>query len=108
MSWNKLYSGQHYTVREAEAARVHLLVRGQIDPDVPPFSVPVDISVTAFFRSRPLDPDNVVAKLYIDGLCPLVITDDSMKYVSSVRTASRIDKVNPRVEILIIPAPPAF
>ena len=103
-SWNKLYAGTHWSKRSAEAGRVHQLVHLAVksyDRNIRPFDYRVAITVRAFFDKRPLDPCNIPAKLYIDGLLKLVIHDDNMKYVRSVTTESHIDKKNPRVEIEI-------
>jgi hypothetical protein len=47
---------------------------------------PVDIQVSCTFPpgARLLDPDNLAAKLAIDGLKGLVIVDDSPHYVRTV------------------------
>lgn len=119
-SWNLVYSGQHWSHRAAEAKRVHSEVKASIptvkmvlrdnysgqrlqtttlDPN--PFTTAVDITITAYFKSRPLDADNIASKFYIDGLKGWLIKDDSPEYVASVTTRSRVDAKNPRVEIAI-------
>lgn len=65
---------------------VRALVLEQLDPNVEMFDAPVDIIVTARFKSHPQDPDNVCAKVYIDALLGRVIEDDTMEYVASVTT----------------------
>ena len=102
-SLNQIYSGVHWSKRKRMADEAHALVRANIDPDVEAFNVPVEIRVTAYFKNRALDPDNIPAKILIDGLIPLVIADDSPKYVASVTTISRVDKDRPRVEIVVRP-----
>jgi hypothetical protein len=109
MSWNELYSGKHWSNRADEAKRVHELVR--YSPCVISedqfvagtqdhlYSHPVAITITAYFKGRQLDPDNIASKFYIDGLKGWLITDDTPKYVDSVTTRSRVDKLNPRIEI---------
>jgi len=101
LSWNNLYSGKfHWSQRNAEANRVHLLVLAALDPDtVQMFTGPVAITVTVYFRNRPFDPDNICAKLYIDGLKDRIIEDDTPAQVASVTTVSKVDKERPRVEI---------
>lgn len=101
MSWNKFYSGMHWSKRKAEADRVHLLVRSAIDPNWPMFEAPVEIRITAYFDSRPTDASNICGKIFEDGLVGWLIKDDSPEYVKSFTTASRIDPDNPRVEIEI-------
>lgn len=102
-SWNGLYSGKvHWSARSAEKDRVRQVVRAAVDMDQAAVQArPVEISLVAFFQKRPLDADNIAAKLYIDALKGIFIEDDSPKYVSAVTTASRIDRKNPRVEIEI-------
>lgn len=103
MSWNKMYSGLHWSKRREEAARVHLAVRGALDPNEPMFDKAVAITVRAYFRNKrvQLDASNVAAKLYEDGLIGWLIEDDSPKYVRSMTTVSLRDRKNPRVEIQI-------
>lgn len=100
VSLNQWYSGQHWTKRKREATRVHSLVRAQLD-GYRTFTRPVCITVTAYFKSRPQDASNIVAKIYEDALIGYVLIDDGPKHVRSMTTESRIDKSNPRVEIRI-------
>lgn len=106
LSWNTLYSGGHWGRRKLEADRVHLAVKMQVDescPDVEPFDSRVHITIRAYFKSRPLDPCNITAKIYIDGLHGIIIHDDTMEHVAGVTTMSFVDKENPRVEIEVVP-----
>jgi hypothetical protein len=68
-----------------------------------PFTKPVDIAVTVYYKNLRViaDADNVCAKLAIDGLKDWVLTDDSHEYVASVTTKSRLDRKHPRTEIII-------
>lgn len=105
-SWNKFYSGRHWSSRNEYAKAVHLLtlaaVREQLPPDFVQFNELVCITVRAYFKSRPIDPDNIMSKVYIDGLVDAgVIKDDSMQYVGRVILESHIDKHQPRVEIVV-------
>lgn len=105
-SWNAFYSGGHWNERRQYAEAIHQLVDGvvrNVHPSLEPFDCRVHIKVTAYFKSRPQDPDNICSKVYIDGLHGTVIHDDTRKYVASVTTISEVDKQNPRVEILITP-----
>lgn len=103
-SWNLIYSGRHWSHRAEEAKRIHELVKRSSNVmatsslDGHP---PVDITITAFFKGRQLDADNIASKFYIDGLKGWLIKDDSPEYVRSVTTRSMVDKDNPRVEIEI-------
>lgn len=100
VSLNQWYSGQHWTKRKREAERVHALVRAQLHGRKA-YTTPVHITVTAYFKNRPQDASNIVAKIYEDALIGHVLIDDGPKYVRSMTTESRIDKRNPRVEIRI-------
>ncbi len=103
ISWNKMYSGQHWSKRQAEALRVHLAVRGEIDPNWPMFDGPVHIIMTAYFKNKrvQLDCSNIPAKLYEDGLIGWLIEDDGPQFVRSMTTVSLLDRDNPRVKIEI-------
>jgi len=103
ISWNKMYSGLHWTKQQAEVTRVHLEVRAALDPDELMFDQPVAITVRAYFKNRrvQLDCSNIPAKLYEDGLIGWLIQDDSPRYVRSMTTISLLDRDNPRIEIEI-------
>lgn len=104
VSWNQFYSGKHWTHRRQAAANVRLLMRSVLDPDAEPFTVPVAVTVTVYFRDHPQDADNVCAKLYIDGLKGFILADDSPAHVVRVMTCSVIDPLRPRVEIEVVAA----
>lgn len=102
ISWNQYYAGKHWSVRQAEAQRVHLAVRAEIDPDQAKiFGNRVDIIITTYFDQRPYDSCNVPIKVYIDGLKDWYIKDDDIKYVRSTKSVVEIDRRRPRVEIEI-------
>ena len=111
-SWNTFYSGVHWSKRKEEADRVHQLVRFEIinqrlkyeAKDYLTYKTRVDIHVTAYFKNRPLDPDNIFIKPYVDGLVGNVIEDDTREFIRIVSSQSEIDKDNPRVEIEIVEA----
>lgn len=100
MSWNIFYSGKHWRTRHEEALRVHGLVKYST-LNKTRLKRPCNITITAYFDKSPLDADNINCKLYIDGLKEKVIVDDNPKWVDSITAKSRVDKDNPRVEILI-------
>lgn len=103
-SWNKAYAGQFWAKRKAEVERIRMAVRAEIDPETcEVFAGPVDITVTVFFASRPLDADNIPAKLYVDALKGWLLADDDTRHVRSVRTVTALDAANPRVVIEIEP-----
>lgn len=94
VSWNQFYSGKHWRARADEASRVHKLVYysmlEKLGCEIEPFPVPVHITVTAHFKGRLLDPDNICAKPLIDGLVEAgLLVDDSPQYVDGVTTHSR-------------------
>lgn len=98
-----MYGGLHWTVRKSEAERVHYLVLSKTSPNTVRFTSKVAVVVTVYFDKNPLDPDNIPAKLYIDGLKFRIIKDDDPHWVESVKTVSKIDPAYPRVEIEVIP-----
>ena len=99
LSWNELYSGKHWAIRQEKARRAHALVRACLDPDDPPFTRPVHITFRAYFAKQPQDCSNLCVKVYEDGLVDWWLVDDSPLYVRSVLAISLVDKDNPRVEI---------
>jgi len=103
MSWNRIYSCPHWTVRRDEASRVHQIVRAVLDPDLPKFSCRVDIETVVYFKSSPLDPCNIADKIYIDGFIGWYLEDDDRRYVRTTSTRSEIDQLNPRVVITFTP-----
>ena len=110
ISWNIFNARAHWSRRKEENDRVHKLVQysvlniavhAQLSRKDLLFADAVDITISSYFKNRPLDPDNICAKLYIDALKGLVIQDDNPKFVRSVTTRSLVDKENPRVEIVV-------
>lgn len=102
MSWNMMYSGGHWTLRRAEAERVHRMVRAYAPYGEETISIPVEIEMIVWFDHHPTDASNITVKLYEDGLIYAgIIPDDSYKTVLAVTTRSRVDKEYPRVEIII-------
>lgn len=104
-SWNTMYSGIHYRTRMQYVQEAHDAVKAALVlSHVEPFTVPVAITVTAYFKGAMSDPDNVTGKLYLDGLRHAgVLIDDTPEYVTSVTCISRKDNKNPRLEITIEP-----
>ena len=108
-SWNKMYSGIHWSTRAKEAARVHELVwfeylekHRDLSAAAPPiFENRVDILITAYFKDKIQDSDNICDKPYVDGLIGIWIADDTPEFVRRVSTQAEIDEENPRMEIEI-------
>lgn len=70
----------------------------------PVFSGRVHLEFVWYCRNRRKDPDNICSakKFVIDGLVSAgILQDDGWKQVSSFSDTFEIDKVNPRVEIVI-------
>lgn len=101
-SWNKYYSGAHWSERRDEVNRVRQVVRAALTGNEEPYPFAVKIEITAYYDNHPLDCDNLAAKLYIDALKGWLLRDDTPQCVRSVTTASFVDKANPRVEIVIM------
>ena len=103
-SWNKYWSGMHWSKRSAEKDRVKLLVRSELEPSVQMFTDPVEIHVRAFFKGNVQDCSNVCIKPYEDALIGWLIEDDSPAHVTAVRVESHKHNKRPRVEIEILSA----
>jgi len=110
-SWNEFHSRKHWSVRSAESQRVHALVRSMLEPSDRPFDVPVAIRFTVYYKNRPQDSCNIMAKPYTDGMLAKgdyehghrsLLWDDDMRYVTQTTTIPRVDKDNPRVVIEIL------
>jgi hypothetical protein len=103
-SWNKFYSGMHWAKRKQMADYWHELVKWEIIKNkIKKTESRKAISITCYFPNRrsQLDADNLCAKLIIDGLKNFVMPDDNDKYIGEVCLQSRVDKGNPRTEIII-------
>ena len=88
-SWNRFYSGEHWVVRRDVAAEAHWIVKASLPPDTPAITVPVCIRYDATFTIHPLDADNVMAKLYTDGLVAAgVLAGDDWRRVRGVTVYS--------------------
>ena len=87
-SWNTLYAGVHHTQRTAMKNKWHLLVREALTGEETLYERPVTVRVDAYYKGNKPDPDNVCAKLIIDGLKGFVIKDDTSEYIASVTTTS--------------------
>ena len=101
MSWNKSYAGMHWSDRKREADRVHQLVACFCPPDSM-FDVPVHILVRVAFDKKPIDPDNIAVKYYIDGIKGRIISDDTLRQVQSVTVEGSVGP-EPYVEIMVSP-----
>ena len=98
VSWNRMAT-LHFRKYQLLRNEVALLVAAATDPETPMYKGPVDIRVVAYNR-KPLDVDNVAAKLYVDALRKRgVLCDDDPRYVRSLTVVSRTGE--PKVELLL-------
>ena len=70
----------------------------------PPDSYPVDIIITWYEPNLKRDYDNIMAgqKFILDGLVVAgVLKNDTQKYINSITNKLAVDRVNPRVEIIL-------
>jgi Holliday junction resolvase RusA-like endonuclease len=64
----------------------------------------IDVAITWVEPNMRRDPDNITAaqKFILDGLVRAgIIKDDSQKYVNSIIHRFKVDKRNPRVEVVL-------
>jgi len=102
VSWNKLYSSKHWTVRSKLANYIHTLMLESIGRRRLTVKFPVDISIRAYYKDkRRRDSDNICSKLYIDGLVPKILPDDNVKYVRKVTTQAIIGAEEDKVVLEI-------
>ena len=88
-SWNRFYAGEHWVERRALAADAKIAVRDAVPLDLPPITVPVFLRFDATFTAHPLDPDNIMAKIYTDGLVTSgVLAGDDWRRVRGVAVFS--------------------
>jgi len=104
VGWNYLYQVAHWRKRKQIADEIHELVWAYCKKlHVPVMNKRVAIEIVAY-AVRPLDPDNVCAKLYIDGLVKAgVLKDDNRKFIEEV-TLQSIKSKHEYLEIKIFEA----
>ena len=92
-SWNRFFAGEHWTERRALAADAKIVVRDAVPLDLPPITVPVFLRYDATFTTHVLDPDNIMAKPYTDGLVAAGVLDgDDWRRVRGVAVYSHKGK----------------
>lgn len=102
-SWNRFYAGMHWAERKRIADEAHALIRCYLPFDWQPITVPVSIRYDAY-QVRPLDADNIPAKVYTDGLVAAgVLLSDDWRHVRAVTTATHKASENSLV-ITIFPS----
>ena len=90
VGWNfYIHKTGHWARRGEVSNTIHQLVIAYVTcQKIKPIDYRVDITITAHSK-KPLDPDNICAKLYIDGLVlSSVLKDDSRKFVGKVSLES--------------------
>ena len=103
VSWNKLYSSKHWTVRSKLAQYIHTLMLESIGRRTLTAKFPVDIKITAYYKDkRRRDSDNICSKLYIDGLVPRLLPDDNVKYIRWVSTMAVIGAEDDKIVLEVI------
>lgn len=105
-SWNTIYNSNSYWKRKVLVDGIHArVINTLLEKKIPKllFLQKVDIVVTAYFNKRPIDSDNVPAKIYIDPLKNWLMREDNIHYVRKVTTEAVYNpKDIERVEILIL------
>lgn len=106
ISWNIFYGGRHWTYRRILAEDIHqkvaVTIRSMgITATEPLIDYRVNIRITAFYTKSHIDSDNIPAKLYIDGLKSIILSDDSPHFVGTVSTRSQKTTGKNRLEIEI-------
>ena len=91
---NVFYAGMHHTNRTLLKNKWTMLVRAALPMDVAMFNAPVNITIHAYYTGNPVDPDNIAAKLVIDGMKGIVIADDNPACVRDVTLRSTKYKEN--------------
>ncbi len=108
-SWNIPYRGMNHHQRNEIAKTLHFIVKLELRKleKNPLFIWPVYIAVVVYFSGRQHDSCNVITKFYIDGLIKSdinpfgIIPDDNPKFVAFSGGQPRVDKQQPRVEIIV-------
>lgn len=104
-SQNDYYSSPHWSARQRMAQQIHHAVHKRLEEmDIGPGETcrkRVSLHVICYFDKRPLDSSNIVVKIFEDALKGWLLVDDSPKWVDTVSGTSRIDRENPRTEIII-------
>ena len=99
---SKSHYSKYARVKRANTNLVALECRVQ---ELKPIDKPVSILFAHYRKSKRKDPDNVAGgaqKMILDGLVTAgVLPDDTMKYIKSLHHTFIIDKVKPRIEVVI-------
>lgn len=72
--------------------------------DLVPITKPVSLTFTWYCKNKRRDPDNIASakKYIIDGLVDAkILSEDGWKQIEEFRDRFRIDKDNPRIEVII-------
>ena len=89
LSWNKLYAGMHWSQRSKLADEWHELVFYECKIQKIPKFLDIYVRIISTLK-KPLDADNICAKIIIDGLVLAgIIKDDTPRYVKAVTLISK-------------------
>lgn len=106
-----MYAIPHWTKRNLLSREAHGIIRAALidlgyslytSKHIFPF--PVHIVCTATFQKQLIDCDNLCAKIYIDGLKGILLTDDSPEYVASVSLRTMPIKTIPSLTLELFKA----
>lgn len=99
-----MYGGRHWTVRSQISHEWKWRVKAALLKyriNKMPFKAAINIHFDVYV-GRPIDPDNVVLKTYIDGLREWgCLVNDDPRYVKQISVSVYTKEKNERVEITI-------
>lgn len=95
----KSHYGQYNDMKQTYTDRVHWLAK-----KAPKMDKPVWITITWITQDLKRDPDNVMAgqKFILDGLKEAgVLPNDTRKWIVGISHRFGLDRMNPRVEVVV-------
>jgi hypothetical protein len=105
VSWNQAHGGVHWAKRKAVNDEVKWMVKMALSKyriNKTPFKRPVSIHFDVYV-GRPIDCDNVMLKMYIDGLRDWgCLTDDDPRFVKQISVRVYTKQQWERLEVTII------
>lgn len=105
---NNKYLGNSNSFRiyNKDKKRWFLYMLNAIKENIPQRPITLaNVTITYYFKDKTRrDPDNYSGKFILDPLVALkVLKDDSFNVIDTLKIKGFIDRVNPRVEIVIFP-----
>ena len=91
LSWNKLYAQRHWAVRKQLVDSIHgLVISTMMEEDIKKYGwKKASIEVEACAK-RPVDPDNIALKPYLDAIRRYgLIIDDTYQVIQSITCRSK-------------------